>query len=83
MTIKRLLRTLNLLTLAILFGSVLSLVGCGDRAEELYETAQFEELQNNKAHARKLYEQIVREHANSPYATRAKERMAAMATGSE
>jgi hypothetical protein len=35
------------------------LVGCGDKAKERYETAQFEEKQFNKAHATKLYRQII------------------------
>jgi len=75
---KLLLHTGKLLAAACLLGLMLSLAGCGDGAEELYETAQFEELQNNKAHARKLYEQIVRDHGESPYAVRAKERLAAI-----
>ena len=57
---------------------VLVLAGCSDPAEELYETAQFEEVQNNQAHARKLYEEIVRDHTGSPVAVKAKERLAAM-----
>lgn len=67
--------------LVFLVGSVLSLAGCGDSAEELYETARFEELQNNQAHARKLYEQILREHGGSPYAARARERLVGMSRG--
>ena len=67
---------------AFLFVCSLCLAGCGDRAEELYDTAQFEELQNNKEHAQKLYEQIVRDHEDSPYAVKAKQRMAAMAASS-
>lgn len=56
----------------------LVLAGCSDPAEELYETAQFEEVQNNQAHARKLYEKIVQDYADSPAAIKAKERLAAM-----
>ena len=56
----------------------LLLPGCSDRAEDLYETAQFEEVQNNKAHARKLYEEILRDHADSPVAAKARERLAAL-----
>jgi hypothetical protein len=38
---------------------LLLLVGCGDKAKDLYDTAQLEEKQFNKAHATKLYRQIV------------------------
>ena len=40
----------------------LLLVGCGDKAKDLYDTAQLEEKQNNKPHATKLYRQIVEAH---------------------
>ena len=52
------------------------LAGCGDKAKDLYETAQFEEKQSNKAHATKLYRQIVEQHPNSPYVSQAKSRLA-------
>jgi len=57
---------------------VLPLAGCGDGAEEMFETAQFEEVQNNKEHARKLYNRILRDHPDSPFAAKARERLAAM-----
>ena len=60
----------------------LGLAGCGDPAEGIYDTAQFEEVQNNKPHARKLYEEIVRDHPDSPVAVKAKERLATMSTKS-
>lgn len=66
------LRMLLVLTLA------LPLAGCGDGAEEMFETAQFEEVQNNREHARKLYNRILRDHPDSPFAARARERLAAM-----
>ncbi len=56
----------------------LPLAGCGDGAEEMFETAQFEEVQNNREHARKLYNRILRDHPDSPFATKAKERLAAL-----
>ena len=80
---KLLLNSGKLFTAACLLGAALSLFGCGDRAEELYDTAQFEELQNNKAHARKLYERIIRDHGDSPYAARAKQRLAELAESSQ
>ena len=55
---------------------LLLLVGCGDKAKELYDTAQLEEKQFNKPHATKLYRQIVEEHPDSPYANQAKTRLA-------
>ena len=54
---------------------LLLLVGCGDKAKELYDTAQLEETQFNKPHARN-YRQIVEEHPDSPYANQAKTRLA-------
>jgi hypothetical protein len=54
----------------------LLLVGCGDKAKDLFDTAQFEEKQNNRPHATKLYRQIVEEHRDSPYANQAKARLA-------
>ncbi len=55
---------------------LLLLLGCGDKAKDLYDTAQLEEKQNNKPHATKLYRQIVEEHPNSPYGNQAKIRLA-------
>lgn len=55
---------------------LLVLVGCGDNAKDLYDTAQLEEKQFNKPHATKLYRQIVEEYPNSTYANRAKARLA-------
>jgi TolA-binding protein len=52
------------------------LAGCSDKAKDLYETAQFEEKQFNKAHATKLYRDIVEQYSDSPYASRAKTRLA-------
>lgn len=50
--------------------------GCsGDSAEELFKTAQFEELQNNREHAEQLYNKIIQKHPDSEYAARAKERL--------
>jgi outer membrane protein assembly factor BamD (BamD/ComL family) len=47
----------------------------GNNASELYETAKFEELQNNREHAIQLYEQVIVRHPSSDYAIRAKERI--------
>ena len=55
---------------------LLLLVGCGDRAKDLFDTAQLEEKQNNRPHATKLYRQIVEEYPESSYANQAKARLA-------
>lgn len=49
---------------------------CGpDQAAQLLETAQLEERQNNKAHAKELYEEIIRRYAESPAAQTARARL--------
>lgn len=62
--------------LAFVLWASLLLIGCSGGAEELFETAQFEELQKNKPHAIQLYKKIVEKHPESPYAARATERLA-------
>jgi outer membrane protein assembly factor BamD (BamD/ComL family) len=54
---------------------LLMLLGCGDRAKDLYDTAQLEEKQNNRPHATKLYRELVEEYPDSPYADQAKSRL--------
>ena len=59
--------------------AVISLSGCsGNRAEELFETAQLEELQNNEDHAKKLYQEIVAKYPDSEYARNARDRLSEM-----
>ena len=55
---------------------VVLLLGCSDKAKDMYETAQFEEKQFNKPHAIKLYRQLVEQYPDSTYANRAKTRLA-------
>ena len=50
-------------------------VGCGEDPQQLFETAQFEEQQHNQAHAKELYERILRDHAKSPIAQKAEARL--------
>ena len=54
----------------------LSFSGCfGDNAKELFETAQFEELQNNRDHAIKLYREILEKNPEGEYAGKARKRL--------
>ena len=67
---------------ACLFVIALGLSGCTeDSAKEMYETAQFEERQNNQAHAKQLYEAIIKDFPNSEYAKKAGERLAQLSQG--
>jgi len=67
------------IAIAVLFCSVLALAACsGKGAQELFETAQFEEKQNNIDHARKLYEEIIAKHPQSELAAKARERLATL-----
>jgi outer membrane protein assembly factor BamD (BamD/ComL family) len=55
------------------------LSGCsGNKAAELYETAQFEELQNNREHALQLYQEIIKKYPDSEYAKKAGEKISVM-----
>jgi hypothetical protein len=65
-----------LFPLFLLF-SLLSACG-GDQAEQWLETAQLEERQNNAAHAKQLYEDIVRLYPDSQAATTARARLDAL-----
>ena len=67
------------LILMVLIVAMLLLPGCaGDKSHELYETGKFEELQNNKEHARELYEEILEKYPKSDYAKKAEERLTAL-----
>jgi TolA-binding protein len=54
----------------------LLMLGCSDKAKDLFETAVFEENQNNIPHARELYEELIRAHPSSKLAELAKARLA-------
>ena len=47
----------------------------GDKPKELLETAEFEERQQNVAHAKQLYEDLVRLYPSSPQAETARTRL--------
>lgn len=60
--------------------AVLAAGGCQDKAAQLFDIAQFEEVQNNPQHARELYEQIVAEYPDGEQAARARERLTVLKT---
>lgn len=61
----------------VVFALFLMGSACGpDQAAQLLETARFEERQTNRAHAKELYEQIVRQYPDSPAAKIARTRLA-------
>jgi len=65
--------------LVLLLSLALVLSGCsGNKAEELFETAKLEELQNAPEHATKLYQEILDKYPESEYASKAKKRLAAL-----
>ena len=58
----------------------LAILACsGGNGEGLYETAQFEDLQSNPVHARKLYEELIEKYPDSEYAAKARDRISEMA----
>ncbi len=68
--------TMVLVILGLLFALM---VGCGGESpESLFGTAQFEEKQTNFTHAKELYQQIIKEHPDSEWAKKAKERFKAL-----
>ena len=55
----------------------IALAACtGDKAKELFETAELEERQHNVAHAKQLYEDLIRLYPSSPQAEIAQVRLA-------
>jgi hypothetical protein len=70
MTRTRRLAAMTLLTAGLL--------GCGGGAGELLDTAQLEETQHNVAHARELYQELLRRYPDSPEAATATERLHAL-----
>lgn len=63
----------------LILGLALVLVGCsGNNAEELFETAKLEELQNAREHAIELYQEILDKYPDSEFAPKAKERLAVL-----
>jgi TolA-binding protein len=68
---------MNRVSAWILPALLLAASSCGpDQAAQLLDTAQFEERQTNKAHAKELYEEIIRHYPDSPAAKTARTRLA-------
>ena len=62
--------------LIIMIFLALTVSACtGDGAEELFETAGFEELQNSHEHAKQLYQEIIDKYPDSDYARKGKNRL--------
>jgi TolA-binding protein len=62
----------------ILVFAVVLLSCSADKAVDLFETAQFEELQNNNEHAQQIYEDIIDKYPQSDSAKKAEERLIAI-----
>ncbi|MFQ5544008.1 MAG: hypothetical protein ACE5FY_06615 [Nitrospiria bacterium] len=68
------------LSLSVLFSLLLSACSNSEgKAQKIYETAQFEELQTNIKHAKQLYQEILRDHPETAIAIKAKARLAELA----
>ena len=65
---------------AVVFCIVLAACS-GDKPKELLETAELEERQHNVAHAKQLYEEILRLYPSSQVAETARARLAALNQG--
>jgi len=68
--------TKPMISIAFVLGLFFGIAGCGESPKEMFETAQFEELQNNQSHARELYERIIQTHPDSDFAKKAALRLA-------
>lgn len=65
--------------LGVVLACLMLFAACsGNSAEDIFETAQFEELQNNREHAEQLYNDIIRKYPDSEYAAKSRERLSAL-----
>jgi len=69
---------LRVLFVTILLFSALSCSNPEGDSAALYETAQFEEEQDNLKHAKALYEEIIQSYPGSSLAPKAKKRLKAL-----
>lgn len=68
--------------LIILAVCLMAIAACSaEQGKQQLETAQFEEKQNNKEHAAKLYEEIISKYPGSANAKIAQERLNALKGG--
>lgn len=66
----------KILTVSFIMIVAVSFFSCtGETAKDLFDTAQFEELQKNTDHADKLYNEIIKKYPESEYAEKARERL--------
>jgi outer membrane protein assembly factor BamD (BamD/ComL family) len=66
----------TLMSFLLMIILAIMLAACsGQKASELYDTAKFEELQNNREHAIQIYEQLIDRYPSSDYVLKAKERI--------
>jgi len=64
----------------LMITAALAVSACAvENGEGLYETAQFEELQNNPEHAKELYEEMIEKYPESEYAAKARARISELA----
>ncbi len=68
--------SVKILVLSLIIICAPVLLSCSaENAKELYKTAEFEELQNNRDHANKLYSEIVEKYPESEYAEKARKKL--------
>ena len=66
----------KLLVLPVVLLLIFTGAACSsDSAQALFESAQLEERQNNPAHAKELYREILTKYPKSEYASKAEERL--------
>ena len=66
----------KVLILPVVLLLILTGAGCSsDSAQALFESAQLEERQNNPAHAKELYQEILTKYPKSEYASKAEQRL--------
>ena len=70
-------RLLKYAVLCVMFTLFMIFSACSaNNAEELFKTAQFEELQNNQEHAIELYQEIIKKYPENEFSQKAKDRLA-------
>lgn len=66
----------KILILVLITLYVFTIPACSsNNAQGIFETAEFEELQNNREHAMQLYEEIIKKYPEGEYAAKAEARL--------